>query len=468
MLSIYCNVDEKHTIVAKNILSLVTTLDKIDCNIKQQKDYDLYISIYKSDAKFIINIQKNAQRDIVIIETIDVLNEKFTLRKALFRALYKAIGKRPSPWGVLTGIRPIKMIDSYLKSHSNPYVFLKNQLLISQDKIDLSLKVIQNQEQANINGIHLYIGIPFCPSKCSYCSFTSYTIDKNKEMVVPYINTLVKEIKLISQTIKEHGYKISSIYIGGGTPTSLTKPHLKLLLSTLAKEFDLENIKEYTLEGGRPDTLTEDKMAMAKEYGVNRISINCQTLNPRTLRRVNRNHNAEDFEEAMVKAKSIGFKWINTDLIYGLEDESLEDFFCSLEKVIDLEPQNITIHSLAVKRAAATKDFSSHYKDEMEQGLKQAYKLLENAQYRPYYLYRQKAIAGNLENTGFAKDELYSLYNIVSIEENSTILALGCGAVSKIMTNKEFTPIQNPKDPNQYSERVEKIVKQKIELLEQS
>ncbi|WP_353892609.1 coproporphyrinogen dehydrogenase HemZ [Proteinivorax hydrogeniformans] len=466
MLSIYCNVDPRLQIVAHNILLLITSSKNIYYANSENFQIDIEINISKVNNSFLIELTKG-DKSFTLTEEIAALNEKFTLRKALFKALEKATKKRPSPWGILTGIRPIKLISNYLNSNlEDPISFLQNELLVSKDKVDLCLQVVNNQKKITTTGINLYIGIPFCPSRCSYCSFTSYTIDKNKDMVDPYLKTLILEMEYISKVIKKQKLKIGTVYIGGGTPTSLSDSQLKLLLKSIQSNFDNDRIKEFTLEGGRPDTLTLSKMKLAKSFGVNRLSINCQSLNPQTLQNVNRNHTALEFVEAIKKAKSIGFDWINTDLIYGLDGEGLLDFISSLNKTISLEPENITIHSLAVKRAADLKSHNSYHKEELEKGLSQVYNILKKAKYQPYYLYRQKAIAANLENTGFAKDGKISPYNVASIEESSTILALGCGAVSKIMTKNGFSPIQNPKDPNQYKMSLQKLVNQKSSLLE--
>ncbi|SHJ72372.1 oxygen-independent coproporphyrinogen-3 oxidase [Anaerobranca californiensis DSM 14826] len=387
---------------------------------------------------------------------------KLMLKRGIFQVLSKIIGRPLSPWGILTGVRPTKVIQGFIDDGLTIEEIkreLQNNYLVSPEKIEIMFKI--REEQKNLlgklqNSFNIYIGIPFCPSRCSYCSFTSYTTNRSKNLVEPYLQGLLEEINFYGNFIKERDINIRTIYIGGGTPSILSPEQIQILLERIAKKFPLDKVIEYTFEGGRPDTLTEEKLKIIKDFGVNRLSINPQTMNNSTLEIIGRTHTKEQFIRVFYKAKELGFNWINTDLIIGLTDEGFNQWRNTLEEVIALNPENITVHSLALKRAAIQKEKSPLTFKEAKEIMDFTYSIMGENGYNPYYLYRQKAMAGNQENVGFTKSGFISPYNVVSIEEIGNVLALGSGGISKVVKEGEIIRFSNPKDPNQYLEKVKK------------
>ncbi len=448
---INCKVEEGLIKYIDELILLLTPREHLTFN-KNNQQVNLEI-LHKSNS--VICRVYDEQREISITESNDDL--KLLLKRSVFRALSEYIQRPLSPWGILTGVRPTKVIQGFLDDGLEVKEIKKelaDNYFVSKDKIEIMFNIRSQQDKVkDLNEkLHLYIGIPFCPSRCSYCSFTSYTTEKSKSMIAPYLCGLMEEIKRQGSHIKE---KISTIYIGGGTPSTLTTEQLEKLLGTIRNTFDLNHVKEYTFEGGRPDTLTKEKLQVVKNYGINRLSINPQTMSNKTLKTIGRTHTKEEFIEIFNVAKGLGFNWINTDLIIGLEDEGYIQYRNTLEEIVQLNPENITIHSLALKRAAIQRGRSQLHFDEAKKIMDYTYEVLGSKGYNPYYLYRQKSMAGNQENVGFAKPGFISPYNIVSIEETASIIALGSGGISKII-KKDGTieRYSNPKDPNQYLEKL--------------
>ncbi len=315
------------------------------------------------------------------------------------------------------------------------------------------------------NLIGLYIGIPFCPTRCVYCSFPSYQADYDS--IKKYLEALEYEIRFAGEAAARQGLFPESVYIGGGTPTVLKDEDLSGLLKTIEESFDLGATKEFTVEAGRPDTITESKLVVLRESGVDRISINPQSMKPETLDKIGRRHSPEDVISAFSIADSLGFNVINTDLIAGLPDEDPGDFANSLKTIIGLGPDNITIHTLAVKRASGLKDIDKEYSyrqgEKIDLMLGSGRSMLEESGYIPYYLYRQKQMAGNLENVGYSFPGKESVYNIRIMEEDQTILALGAGAITKVRYPEEnrLERIPNVANYQIYIERIEEMIDRK-------
>lgn len=378
-------------------------------------------------------------------------------------------------WGILTGIRPTKVALKLLEEHQfkqeKVIELLKKDYRIEKDKINLMLEVVKKEQAILASNdpfdIHIYIGIPFCPTRCLYCSFTSFPLDKYKQYKTDYLQALLKEIDFITSKIKDR--KIRTIYIGGGTPTSLDACELELLLSKIHSKFDLSTVKEYTVEAGRPDTITIDKLKVLKKYGVSRISINPQTMNQETLNTIGRNHTVNEVKKCYQWAKEIGFSSINMDVIVGLPGETMKHIHTTMSAIKRLAPDNVTVHTLAIKRASKLREVKEDYtlskKQEIEEMLSATYTHLSNMGLTPYYLYRQKNILGNLENVGFSKPNKACIYNVQIIEEKQTIIALGAGAVSKIVSHngKKISRIENVKDVKNYIERIDEMLERKKE-----
>ncbi len=377
-------------------------------------------------------------------------------------------------WGVMSGIRPAKVVRQYIEEGYNEEE-VKNILLklynTSKEKSELALLVANNEkkvlENINKNSVSVYIGIPFCPTRCLYCSFVSTDIKRSGKYMDEFVSLLIKEIEKTSEIIKKCGLYVENVYIGGGTPTTLSEKNLKLLLESVEKNLITDKIKEFTLEAGRPDTINEEKLTIAKSTGVNRISINPQTMNDITLKRIGRCHTSDMIREKYDLAKKCGFKNINMDLIAGLPDETVEMYKYSLSEVEKLDPESITVHSMCIKKAAALR-FSGIELTKSEN----MNKMLDHTLYEmiksgrdPYYMYRQKNISGNLENVGYAKKDCMSFYNINIMEEVQTIIALGGGAVTKIVKDDKIERIFNFKDPYEYIKRFDEIIEKKEEIL---
>ena len=378
----------------------------------------------------------------------------------------------PLPWGVLSGIRPAKYVRELKeegKSKEEISKILKDVFDVSSRKILLAQKVSENEEKilkkVKKNSVSLYIGIPFCPSRCLYCSFVSTDVKFSGKYIDEFVKLLLAEIEYTGKILKDLSLSVQNIYIGGGTPTTLPAEKLEEIFKKIRENIDVEGLSEFTAEAGRPDTITPEKLLVIKEGGVNRISINPQTLNDKTLELIGRRHSVSEFYKAFELAKGMGFKAVNTDLIAGLPGESFEMFKKSIDGIIALNPENITVHSMCVKRAAAL-NFNkipladSELADKMLSYAQE--KIIESGK-EPYYMYRQKNISGNLENVGYANPDCFSEYNINIMEEIQTILGLGGGGVSKIVNGDKIERIANFKEPYEYIRRFEEILLKKDE-----
>lgn len=381
------------------------------------------------------------------------------------------------PWGTLVGIRPVKRVVKMLSSGMTDIEvgkILKDEFEVSDKKIDLALS-IANTELRLIssipkNAVSLYIDIPFCPSKCVYCSFASMPLSEMQHFIEPYLNALFEELDTIKKIVDDLGLSILSVYIGGGTPTSILSIELDNLLYKIEKNFNLSACREFTIEAGRPDTITKSKLEVMRNHNVDRISINPQSMNDKTLSVIGRKHSVEQIYAAYDLARSMGFKCINMDVIAGLPQETLPEFMNTIDKVIDLAPENITVHTMSIKRAARLNqngDFTglpvNTVVDEM---VDYAHLKLKEKSYAPYYLYRQKNILGDLENTGFFKGNTEGIYNICMMEEVQTVISAGVGAVTKLVKEGSIERIFNVKDVREYIKRADEMRKRKEYIYE--
>ena len=379
--------------------------------------------------------------------------------RAMFAAGKELIGHTP-PWGILTGIRPAKVACGLLRSGRGilkTKKILRDEYFLNPQKAALATAVataeLRHIKKMKDNTCSIYISIPFCPSRCAYCSFVSYTTARLLSMIDEYLVALTKELDEIFDTASELGLVVNTIYIGGGTPTTLNEEQLSFLLKKIKSRIDTDKLAEFTLEAGRPDTITQKKLSIAKKYGVTRISVNPQTLNDDVLREIGRRHTVEDFYKAYKMAKRSGIKDINVDLIAGLPGDDFKNFSETVDKIIDLEPSNITVHTFSVKKASdALKKNSNVYSlSGNDAGKSVSYSQLKTkfSGYKPYYMYRQKNTVGNLENVGFSREGRESIYNINMMEELETIFGAGAGAVTKLV------------DTSGDSVRIERIFNQK-------
>ena len=366
--------------------------------------------------------------------------------RALFAAGKELLGHIP-PWGILTGVRPAKVAGALLSSGRGilkTKKILRDEYMLNPQKASLAVNVANMERRITKkvpqNSCSLYISIPFCPTRCAYCSFVSYTTPRLLSMIGEYLDALIIDLEETFETINKLNMSISTIYIGGGTPTTLSAEQMERLLSFIQSNVNTAALAEFTLEAGRPDTITEEKLAVAKKYGVTRISVNPQTLNDSILRDIGRRHTTEDFYRAYDLAVKSGIRDINVDLIAGLPGDDFKNFSETIDSVIDLAPTNITVHTFCVKKASdALRKNSDVYSLSGGDAAKSiSYSQLKTkfAGYKPYYMYRQKNTVGNLENVGFSLDGHEGLYNIYMMEEIQTIFAVGAGAVTKLVKHK--------------------------------
>ncbi len=382
-----------------------------------------------------------------------------------------------NPWGGLHNVRPVKRVVGMLESGMTPDEIkrsLKAEFHVSDSKIDLSLAIAKEEMQVlgrmQPKDAAIYIDIPFCPSKCTYCSFASLPADKLKRFAEPYLAALYRELEHVAPIVKDLGFTIRSVYIGGGTPTTLMAIELDNLLYELHKVFDLTNLWEFSVEAGRPDTITEAKLEALKKHGVNRISVNPQTIHEKTLRRIGRRHSYEAILSAVSMVRSFDFPILNMDVIAGLPGETLEEFKETLQAVTDLSPENLTVHTMHFKRASKLKtEFITPTDEEHLQTVAMldfAYDYLAAHDYKAYYLYRQKNTMGNLENTGLCKPGTPCVYNIGMMEETMPVFGFGVGGVTKMVRGDKIERIYNVKDVQEYLNRQQEMCEKKNYLYE--
>lgn len=442
-----------------------------------QGDYKIE-AIYEQ-AQVIIKLYKNTDFVCLKQEKIDATpctpEGKKVLKTVLKKLVYEilsALTGTKMPWGVLTGIRPTKIVHDYEKqglTKKQIEKILKEDYHISTEKIALMIKVAHEErkilEANQKEEISLYIGIPFCPTRCVYCSFTSYSLEKNKDQVDLYLDALCKEITFIATAKKE--VPIRSLYIGGGTPTSLNEKQLERLLKHIDACFDIEKIEEYTIEAGRPDTITKEKLRIMKEMKVGRISINPQSMNQKTLDAIGRAHSVEAIQTVFTEARELGHKNINMDIILGLPGEEPADVAYTLEELAKLEPENITIHTMAIKKASVLKQTQDNYElaevNKIHEMLNLCEEKTKQMGLKPYYMYRQKNMLGNFENVGYTKEGYACIYNIEIMEEKESIIAAGAGAITKMVYQKgeRIDRIPNVKSLKDYIERIDEMIERK-------
>ncbi|WP_110928998.1 coproporphyrinogen III oxidase [Bacillus massiliglaciei] len=386
-------------------------------------------------------------------------------------------------WGILTGIRPTKLLHKKLHqglSADEAYAELQNDYLISDEKIDLMQRIVDRQLAVVPDlyelrkEVSIYIGIPFCPTKCAYCTFPAYAINGRQGSVTSFLGGLHYEIKEMGRYLKEKGIKITTIYYGGGTPTSITAEEMDMLYEEMYESFpDVENVREVTVEAGRPDTITPEKLEVLKKWNIDRISVNPQSYIQETLKAIGRHHTVQETIDKFHLSRRMGMNNINMDLIIGLPGEELPEFETTLDETEKLMPESLTVHTLSFKRASEMTRNKQKYKvasrEEVEKMMHAAEDWTARKGYMPYYLYRQKNILGNLENVGYSIPGQESIYNIMIMEEQQTILGLGCGAASKFVhpVTGKIEHFANPKDPKSYNDNFEHYTHKKIEMLEE-
>ena len=469
-VKIYLN-DLKYRYEVYQLFNVYFSMSNIDFIEEDKSDYKVYV-----DDETLKFVYKDYNKEEKIVE-----EKKHSIRRFIFLCL-RELTNDVYPWGILIGIRPSKIALKLLKegnTEEKVVKIFKERYLAHEDKAKLCIDVAKAEERIvnkDKNNIAVYIGMAFCPTRCVYCSFTANPIGVHKKMVMPYLEALIKEINGMSKYIKEKNLNVESVYFGGGTPTSVNDEEFDMVMKEIYYNFIKDsNVKEFTVECGRPDSINENKLKTMKKYNVDRISINPQTMNDKTLKLIGRNHTSEDIIEKFNMARNLGFEDINMDLIIGLPGEGYEEFIHTKNEIIKLKPDSITIHGLALKRGSAMyenfvlkKGIEVTPQDEIIKMYEETKNLGDSLGLSPYYMYRQKNMVGNMENLGYAKKGKECIYNIQMIEEKQTIIALGAAAVSKVIFLEEdrLERFPNLKDLHEYITRIDEMIERKKDLLD--
>ncbi len=388
-----------------------------------------------------------------------------------YRLFVKLLGFEQT-WGIVTGVRPVKLLRRLTadRGEAAALAFLKDRLLVSDRKLALCRETLKRENRllslSRPDSYSLYVSVPFCPTRCDYCSFVSQTVTRAAKLMPAYVEHLAKELRYTAAIARDLGLRLETVYFGGGTPTTLSADQLAFLTDTVEREFDLSHLREYTVEAGRPDTVTEDKLRVLKTAGVSRISINPQTLSDTVLQAIGRKHTVVQFYEAFDMARRLGHQNINTDLIAGLPGDTVTGFDDTLSNILRLSPESVTVHTLSMKRASnlsLQKRADYRVADDAVNMVALSADRLPEVGYHPYYLYRQSRTVGNQENVGWAKDGYESLYNVYIMDETHTILGCGAGAVSKLKRpNTDYLErIFNYKFPYEYNDGVDEMCRRK-------
>lgn len=397
---------------------------------------------------------------------------EYALCRVLFAHLSAVTGIAP-PWGMLTGIRPVRMLTAAVEQgHTLEQAAARMQQTyqVTEQKLELAKETARVQlpllKGLAPDSVSLYLSIPFCPSRCSYCSFVSHSIAEAGSLIPAYVDCLCREIAIYGDMLRQLHLKLDTVYIGGGTPTALSPEQLDQIMDTIRRCVNLDGIREYTVEAGRPDTITPEKLEVIRRHGARRISINPQTLNDAVLRAIGRKHTAQQTVDAFRLARSMGFSNINMDLIAGLPQDTPDSFRNTLDQVIALDPESVTVHTLTLKRAADLYAQGAHQiANPASAMVDYSTARLPEAGYQPYYLYRQKNTLENLENVGYAKSGYESLYNILIMDETQTIFGAGCGASTKLVCpGGKITRIRNYKFPYEYIGQFDTLMEKKDQI----
>jgi len=445
---------------------------------------DILISMLSLDGNKATAISKLTGHEERIEEKLENMNEhesKRAVKILIKRSLFNLLQKRKStkvPWGILTGIRPTKIVHELLAkgfSEDNILSILINDYCLENSKAELLLSVAKTEHKfiypIDETKVSMYISIPFCPTRCLYCSFPSNPLKQSAHLVDSYVDSLCKEIEGVAELIKAAHKKVQTIYLGGGTPTTLSVPQFARIFDTIKANINLEHLEEFTVEAGRPDTIDYEKLMFLKKSNVTRLSINPQTMNDCTLKEIGRDHSVKELIESYKMAVEIGFENINMDTIIGLPGEDPKMVEYTMNEIKKLSPVNLTVHTLAIKRASRLKDHEEEYdlaeQQEVMDMLQITQDYAEDMGLKPYYMYRQKHMVGNLENIGYSKPGYECIYNIQIMEEKQTIIALGAGASSKFTYPKEnrLERVPNLKNLEQYIERVDEMIERKRKFL---
>lgn len=441
---------------------------------------DIRIDFLEKEITMTLADKVNAEAEFSRKVDLAGSEERAVIKNLLKQLIYSVLSEhleKTLPWGTLTGIRPTKIPMTMLeqgKTEADIMANMKKTYFISEEKGRLSIDIAKREKELlsvlhYLDGYSLYIGIPFCPTTCLYCSFTSYPIGVWKKRVAEYLEALEMEMKYVAKAYQDK--ILDTVYIGGGTPTTLEPEELETLLTAVEKHFDLSGLHEYTVEAGRADSITREKLRVLKKHGVTRISVNPQTMKAETLKLIGRQHTVQQVRDAFWLAREEGFENINMDIILGLPGETREDVANTLEEIEQLNPDSLTVHSLAIKRASRLSQWIEENGIETlnntDETMQMAAQAAKGMGMEPYYLYRQKNMSGNFENVGYARPGKFGIYNILIMEELQTIAALGAGSISKVVyQDGRIERADNVKDVALYIERIDEMLERKEKLFE--
>lgn len=468
----------------ESIITLDKKAEEPDLNISFQLQVDDKVSVKavlqdRDNQNYTANFFKEMPLNATEKEQFKAI--KSTVSHVYLQVLQDFTGIKQK-WGILTGVRPTKLLHKAIRegqSKEEAHQKLKTEYLITDEKIELMQEIVDRQlavipDLYDLQSeVSIYIGIPFCPTKCAYCTFPAYAINGRQGSVNSFLGGLHYEMRRIGEWLKDNKVKITTVYYGGGTPTSITAEEMDMLYEEMYASFpDVNKIREVTVEAGRPDTITPEKLEVLKKWKIDRISVNPQSYTQETLKAIGRHHTVDETIEKFHLSRQMGMNNINMDLIIGLPGEGLKEFAHSLQETEKLMPESLTIHTLSFKRASEMTKNKQKYKvasrDEIVDMMDLGEKWTREHHYHPYYLYRQKNILGNLENVGYSLPNQESIYNIMIMEEQQTIIGLGCGAASKFIDkNGKITHFANPKDPKTYNESYEDYTEKKLEILKE-
>lgn len=446
---------------------------------EEQEDVAFYVKVTGEEKSYHLEL-KDSDREKLESHSEKIPDDRFETKNLIKQELYNLLQKKTGktlPWGTLTGIRPTKIAMAKLEegwSEERTSKYLKETYLASDDKIELCVKTAETEKELlrNIDykrGYSLYVGIPFCPTTCLYCSFTSYPIGRWVGKTKLYLDALFKELEYTAERMKDR--PLDTIYFGGGTPTSLPAEDIDAILCKIESLFDLSQIQEFTVEAGRPDSITREKLQVLRSHNITRISINPQTMKQATLDLIGRHHTVDMVKDCFHMAREMGFDNINMDLIIGLPEETMEDVERTMEEIKELAPDSITVHSLAIKRAARLNMFKDKYENltitNTQEMIDLTARYAKDMGLEPYYLYRQKNMAGNFENVGYATPGKACIYNILIMEEKQTIVACGAGTTTKVVFPAEnrLERVENVKDVEIYIARIDEMIERKEKML---
>lgn len=453
----------------KNICTLFFPYEKI----KTEGSEDIVVITEKSEAVLAVDAKVYDKHLKKIHKLTEGEDMAVAMSVLLYSVLSELMGYEP-PWGILFGVRPAKLMHRLCGEMGREEAknYFLNSFLAKKDKTALTLEVMKHENEvialSGKNSFSLYVSIPFCPTRCSYCSFVSHSIERTQKLMTPYVDLLCTELEQIGEIAKKLSLRLETVYFGGGTPSTLSADLLTKIFSTIEKHFDMSTLREYTVEAGRPDTVTEDKLLALKAAGVTRISINPQSFNDEVLEAIGRRHTSQQTIDAYNLARSLGFDNINMDFIAGLPKDSLDSFKSSIDKGIALGAESITVHTLALKSAAymVTRDMTFDLTDRLTTAdmVRYSNAVLSDSGYYPYYMYRQSKSLGNLENVGWCKPNYDCLYNVYMMDETHSVFSAGAGGVTRLKNqeNGHIERIYNYKYPYEYIDSFDEIVKRKM------